>query len=42
MPAYISGFDPIQICQGIINALIKKGVITQSEGQAIVDAAKAP
>ena len=42
MTAYVGGYNLIEICQGIINALIQKGIITQSEGQSIKDAAKGP
>ena len=39
---FIGGYNPIAMLEALINTLIRKGVITQTEAQAIIDAAKAP
>ena len=35
----IGGVDPIKLSEGILNLLLQKGVITQQEGQAVINAA---
>ncbi|MFA5382385.1 MAG: hypothetical protein WC356_04405 [Candidatus Micrarchaeia archaeon] len=40
MGMYIGGIDPIKLNEGILNALIKKGIITREEAEEIVKEAK--
>ena len=36
----IGGLDPNKMFQGILTAMVQKGVLTQSEAQQIIDHAK--
>lgn len=40
MPILIGGLDPIKLSEGILNALVAKGIITLQEAEAIVEAAR--
>lgn len=39
---YIAGLNPLKLCEGILNVLLAKSLITKQEADAIVEAAKAP
>ena len=40
MGVLLGGFDPLKLSEGILNTLIRKGIITQQEGQEIIENAK--
>ncbi len=37
---YVLGYDPLRMQQNILNVLLRKGIITKAEGQAVLDQAK--
>lgn len=39
MSISLGGVDPIKFSEGILNLLLNKGLITQLEGQTVINAA---